>query len=179
MPARNWITGTVLGQSKWRRRPGPPFGRLHNAVSHSVSAWLLMSTRPRRSRPRRRDIAETETRARRLTKFAQDEIVPFYEISSYRCKVVAGRHSACLDASSCQSPDVNRSAVSAGPQYRTRSTVTVHTSTKARLNSVAIRIRIRIRIRCCHQNLSFVHWPTANLRWKFHPNPFGSFPQSY
>jgi len=44
-------------------------------------------------------------------------------------------------------------------QNVTKSTRTVYTSAKARLTSVAIRIRN----------------PYANLPWKFHANPFGSF----
>jgi len=63
----------------------------------------------------------------------------------------------------------------------TRSTWTVHTSAKARLTSATIRTRTRIRMRIRirdpdrHQNLTFVHWPIANLPRKFHASPFGSF----
>jgi len=58
---------------------------------------------------------------------------------------------------------------------RIRSTGTVHTPAKARLTRVAILIRIPDPDR--HQNLIIcsVRWPTANLSWKFHVNPFGSF----
>jgi len=51
----------------------------------------------------------------------------------------------------------------------TRSTGTVHTSAKARLTRVAIR---------SGSPPKFNHlfpWPIANLPWKFHANPFGSF----
>jgi len=30
-------------------------------------------------------------------------------------------------------------------------------------------------IRIATKMWSFVHWPTVNLAWKFHANPFGSF----
>jgi len=50
---------------------------------------------------------------------------------------------------------------------QTRSTGTVDTSAKACLTSVMIHIATKIQ--------SFVHWPFANIPWKFHANPFGSF----
>ena len=52
---------------------------------------------------------------------------------------------------------------------KTTSTGTEHTSAKARLTSVAVRIQIATKIH------TSVHWPIANLLWKFHANPFGSF----